>query len=185
VPTVTDARLIDIHAHFRPPGWRAPAGYRPISFPQELVATLSDLDSLATNTAAAGISLRALSAPVEQLWGPDGPVSTSDVNHVNELLAEIVRDHPDAFLGLATVDAFTGDAGAEQTRYAIAKLGLHGIVLDSSRDNRYLSSPEAYPTLELAASAETAIRSVEGYRTGSVFLAHCRPICPSGCLTCT
>jgi predicted TIM-barrel fold metal-dependent hydrolase len=152
VPTVADARLIDIHTHFRPPKWRVPAGYRPISFPQELVATLSDLDSLATISAAAGINFRALSAPVEQLWGPEGPVSTSDVNGVNELLAEIVRNHPDAFLGLATVDAFAGDDGAEQTRYAISELGLNGIVLDSSRQNRYLSSPEAYPTLELAAS---------------------------------
>ncbi|WP_182879915.1 amidohydrolase family protein [Microbispora sp. H10949] len=150
--TLADARLIDIHTHYRPPGWQAPGGERPrpvAGFPKEL---LENLPGLARESVDGGVDLRALSAPVEQLFGLDGPVETAAVNSVNEFLAEAVRERPDVFLGLATVDAFSGDAGAEQTRYAIEELGLHGIVLDSSRDERFLSSSEAFPTLELAAA---------------------------------
>lgn len=149
--TLADARLIDIHTHYRPPGWRTPGGDRPRpvpGFPKEL---LEDLAGLARESADGGVDLRALSAPVEQLFGPHGPVDTAAVNAVNEYLAEAVRERPGVFLGLATVDAFSGEAGAEQTRYAVEVLGLHGIVLDSARDDRFLGSPEAYPTLELAA----------------------------------
>ena len=145
------AELIDIHAHFKPKGWKVDPPYRPISFPAELQATITDLESLASESAKSGVSLRALSAPIEQLFGPQGDIPSHLVHATNYYLAEAVRTHPEAFLGLATVDAFSGDAGAEQTRYAIEELGLHGIVLDSSRNDLYLSSPEAYPTLELAA----------------------------------
>lgn len=143
--TINDAYLLDIHTHWRPTGWR-----RSGTLVEGEPDPREDLDSLATESADNGVDLRALSAPVESLFGPDGDVPTTEVNGVNEYLAEAVRQRP-GFLGLATVDAYSGDAGAEQARYAIAELGLHGIVLDSSRDTRYLGSLEAYPTLELAA----------------------------------
>jgi len=154
---LADAQLIDIHAHFRPKGWKVDPPYRPISFPAELQATLTDLPALASDSARSGVSLRALSAPVEQLFGPEGDIPSHLIHATNYYLAEVVRKHPGAFLGLATVDAFSGEAGAEQTRYAIEELGLHGIVLDSSRNDRYLSSPEVYPTLELAAELRVPV----------------------------
>lgn len=152
-----DAEIIDLHAHHRRAGWQAPAGYRPITFPEELAAVLGDLDRLAAQSRARGVALRALSAPVEQLWGPEGDVPTAWVHDYNDYLADAVRDRSDSFLGLATVDAFAGEAGAEQTRYAIEVLGLHGIVLDSSRQGRYLGSAEAFPTLELAAALRVPV----------------------------
>ncbi|MEV4096884.1 amidohydrolase family protein [Streptosporangium saharense] len=149
--TLADAGLIDIHTHYRPVGWQVPGGERPRLVAGFSKDKLENLPGLAQESVDGGVGLRALSAPVEQLFGLDGPVETAAVNTVNEYLADAVRERPEVFLGLATVDAFSGEAGAEQTRYAIEELGLHGIVLDSSRDDRFLSSPEAFPTLELAA----------------------------------
>lgn len=148
---IKHAELIDIHAHFKPKGWKVDPPFRPSSLPAELQTTISDLDGLARTSARSGINLRALSAPIEQLFGPEGDIPSHLVHATNYYLADLVRRHPTSFLGLATVDAFAGDAGAEQVRYAIEDLGLHGIVLDSSRKDLHLDSPEAYPTLELAA----------------------------------
>jgi predicted TIM-barrel fold metal-dependent hydrolase len=156
--TVAEAMIIDIHAHYRPDAWTVGPERTPISFSPELIASLSDLEGLKKEGAEAGVSLRALSAPPEQLWGPVGDISTKEVNAVNEWLADAVQEkHAGAFLGLATIDAFSGDAGAEQTRYAVETLKLDGIVLDSSRGDQYLSSPKAYPTLELAAQLEVPV----------------------------
>jgi len=151
MPALPDAALIDIHTHYRPRGWRNPAAAgRPV--PAAVSdETFADLAGLARESAAAGVELRALSAPVEQLFGLSADVPTAAVNQANEYLAGAVRERPGQFIGLATVDGYAGDAGAEQTRYAIEQLGLHGIVLDSSRHGRYLSSPDAFPTLEAAA----------------------------------
>jgi predicted TIM-barrel fold metal-dependent hydrolase len=143
--TIEDAGVLDIHTHWRPAGWRGAT-----SLVEGEPDPREDLDGLAAESAAGGIDLRALSAPVEQLFGADGEVPTADINGVNEYLAAEL-DRRSGFLGLATVDAYSGDRGAEQTRYAVEELGLHGIVLDSSRHARFLSSPEAFPTLELAA----------------------------------
>ncbi len=139
------AYVLDIHTHWRPAGWQHSS-----SLDADEPDPREDLDALAAETVANGIDLRALSAPLEQLFGPDGDVGTAEINGVNDNLADAVRDRP-GFLGLATVDAYSGEAGAEQARYAIDELGLHGIVLDSARHGRFLGSPEALPTLELAA----------------------------------
>lgn len=141
----TDAYVLDFHTHWRPSGWQ-----RSTTLVSGEPDPREDLDGLAAETVANKIDLRALSAPVEQLFGPDGDVGTAEINRVNDYLAEAVSTRP-GFLGLATVDAYSGDAGAEQTHHAIKELGLHGIVLDSSRHGLFLGAPEALPTLELAA----------------------------------
>lgn len=147
---IDDAGVLDIHTHWRPVGWKA----APLVDGEPDLR--EDLDGLAAESAANGIDLRALSAPVEQLFGPDGDVASAAINGVNEYLAEAVGQRP-GFLGLATVDAYSGERGAEQARYAIEQLGLQGIVLDSSRHSRFLSSPEAFPTLELAAQLRVPV----------------------------
>lgn len=145
MPFNDDAYVLDIHTHWRPAGWG-----RSATLTEGEADPRERLDELTSESADNGIDLRALSAPVEQLFGPDGDIATSEINDVNEALAHNVAEHP-GFLGLATVDAYSGDAGADQARYALTELGLHGLVLDSSRHTKYLGSPEAFPTLELAA----------------------------------
>ncbi|WP_086055616.1 amidohydrolase family protein, partial [Protofrankia coriariae] len=146
--SLDEATVLDIHTHWQPTGW---TGWSNATWlapgepdPRE------DLAGLAAESRDAGVDLRALSAPLESLFGPDGDVEPARVNAVNEYLAERLDPH-DRFLGLATVDAYAGEAGAEQARYAIEELGLHGLVLDSSRYGKFPGSPEAFPALELAA----------------------------------
>lgn len=152
------ADLIDIHTHYQPPGWIRPGGDTSGAVGPEV---LQDIDGLIAESNANGVSLRALNAPGESLFGPatdqTDVMDPSKISAVNEFLAETVEAHPGNFVGLATIDGYADDAGAEQTRYAIEELGLQGIVLDSSRYDRYLGSPEAYPTLELAAQLRVPV----------------------------
>ncbi|MEV0607869.1 amidohydrolase family protein [Polymorphospora rubra] len=155
LPAPVDVEIVDLHTHYRPHWWddsglgrRLTAGTGPgLDY-----AKLDDIDDLTRETDAGGIALRALSAPVELLFGPGVDVPTSAVRRVNEHLRQIVDDHTGRFVGLATVDAYAGDAGAEEARYAIEELGLHGLVLDSSRHDLYVGSPQVRPTLEVAAA---------------------------------
>lgn len=153
--TSADIDIVDFHTHYRPHWWDAAGHGRRLSVPGGSgpdYARLDDIDRLARDTAAGGVTLRALSAPVELLFGPDVPVPTDAVNRVNEHLRQVVDAYPDRFLGLATVDAYAGDDGAEQARYAIETLGLQGLVLDSSRRGLFVGSAQARATLEVAAA---------------------------------
>lgn len=146
---INTAEVLDIHTHFRPSGWVAP--HRPAPQPGAAPEKHEDLDGLVAESNELGVQARALSATVEALFGLEVRPDTPTINGVNDYLAEAVRQRSENFLGLATVDAYAGEEGAEQARYAIEVLGLQGIVIDSSRYDRYLSSPEAFPTLQLAA----------------------------------
>lgn len=62
-----DAYVLDFHTHWRPPSWKhSGALVLGESDPRE------DLDALSVQSAASGIDKRALTAPVESLFGPDG-----------------------------------------------------------------------------------------------------------------
>ena len=72
---------------------------------------------------------------------------------VNDELAAAVAAHPGRLAALATVDAFAGDAGAEEARRAVEQLGLPGIVVDAAQGELLLGDPQARPTLDYAAGA--------------------------------
>lgn len=70
----------------------------------------------------------------------------------NDALAEAQRTHGPGLVALATIDAFRGDAAAEEARRAVDELGLPGLVVDAAQGERLLSAPEARPTLAFAAA---------------------------------
>ena len=152
---MSTAELIDLHTHIRPPWWEGASGTGAGFGSPETVARLLDLPRLVEESYAAGITRRALSAGVEGVFGPRGPVASSDVRRVNDFTAEAVAKDPGLFLGLATVDLYAGDAGAEEAVHAVRELGLHGLFLDAQREGLHPGSPEARPTL--AAAAELGV----------------------------
>ena len=59
---------------------------------------------------------------------------------------------PASCYGLATVDAFSGDAAARELTRAVRELGLRGVFLESARRDLILGAKETRPTLAAAAS---------------------------------
>ncbi len=76
---------------------------------------------------------------------------------MNDLKTEAVAAHLDRLAALATVDAFGGESAAREAERAVRELGHVGIVIDSSRDGRFLNDPSVRPTLEVAASLKVPV----------------------------
>ncbi|MFF2083912.1 amidohydrolase family protein [Nocardia sp. NPDC058176] len=154
---MTENRLpiVDFHNHFRPPWWReiAPTPLRDTG----PFAVLDDIDALVSFTRAGEVDQRILGAPIDLLFGPLVDVDSEQVTRINEYLAGVVAEHAPLLGGLATVDAFAGTAGAEQTREAVERFGLSGIVVDSYRRGEYLGAEATRPTLEAAAALRVPV----------------------------
>lgn len=144
--------IVDIHAHLWPPAWRpggkyekpagafAPEIHRKITTPQALV------DELQQN----GVSLAVVTATIESLFGMDGAVPLSALRQANDWLAALSREYR-TLTGFAAIDAFAGEEAAREAERAIVDLGLSGLVIDSSRDGKFIADPAVRPTLEVAA----------------------------------
>jgi len=72
---------------------------------------------------------------------PRARITIEQCRLVNEAAAKLVSDHPTRFGALAFLPQYDVDAAVEETIYALDTLGLDGIGLNPSIDNRYLGDP--------------------------------------------
>ncbi|MFB9952390.1 amidohydrolase family protein [Rhizobium puerariae] len=144
--------IVDIHTHLWPPAWGPGGKYaRPASgFAPEIYRKITTPEALVEEFEAAGVSLAIVTATIESLFGAEGPVDPAAVGEANEWLATLSHDHP-TLSGFGVTDAFSGEDGAREAERAITELGLSGLVIDSSRNGKFLADPSARPTLEAAA----------------------------------
>lgn len=155
----TPRRVIDFHAHWLPldlAGRRPPA--RATGLIAEIWDELVDPGRHVEAVERDGVDLRFLSSPLEMLSLLDLPDdSVALARRSNDLLAAFVAEHPERFAGLATVDPFSGDAGAEEARRAVDELGFRGIFLATVEGERLLDDPAVAPTLEFAAERSVPV----------------------------
>ncbi|MDQ6601259.1 MAG: amidohydrolase [Chloroflexota bacterium] len=147
------ALLIDFHSHYYDPSWfptETPPGFS-AAFARAQ-ALLTDIDAQLVAMDAAGIDMKALSAPLSTLVGPGAEPPVSLTTRINDRFAALVAKHPARLLALATIDPFGGDAAAREVERAIIGLGLGGICLDCARGERFLDAAECRPVLEVAAA---------------------------------
>lgn len=69
----------------------------------------------------------------------------------NDRLAEVVKRHPDDFIGFAHHEPFSEEAARELER-AVTDFGLKGYKLIAPTLSRVINDPSAYPTWEVAAT---------------------------------
>jgi len=148
----TPLDIVDIHTHLWPPAWGPGGKYekKSFGFSPEIYRKILDPEALVGEFAAAGVSLAAVTTTIESLFGAAGPVDHDLLPGVNDWLADLGIRYP-TLLPFAVADAFAGDAGAREAERALGELGLSGLVIDSSRDGRFLADPAVRPTLEVAA----------------------------------
>jgi predicted TIM-barrel fold metal-dependent hydrolase len=145
------ARIVDFHAHWLPSelaGRRPPTGLS--GRIAELWPLLTDVSALLEAIERDGVQQRLFSAPLEMLQLV-GESSLELARRSNDLLAELIAAHGPRLGGLATIDAFSGEAGAEEARRAVDELGFSGLFTASVSGQLLLDAPEARPTLEFAA----------------------------------
>jgi len=150
---------VDIHAHYRhpdqapvaPASWVSPERAADQRRHAEEMSSIARIVEVADSVA---VDVRVLSLPAASRFDDFDRVQpdAKDVALTNDYLAEGVRAYPDRIKGLATINAFAGEEAAAEVRRSIEELGLHGIVVDSARDDIFLGDDSTLPTLEAAAA---------------------------------
>jgi predicted TIM-barrel fold metal-dependent hydrolase len=149
---------IDIHAHYRVPGQEPPVA--PSWYSEERrretakhYEQISSFWRIIESSDEAGVDVRVLSLPAASRFKDfdTAPPQIDLIAETNDFLADGVRTYPDRLIGLATIDAFSGEDGAKEVRRAVDELGLPGIVVDSGKGDIFLGVPETLPTLQEAA----------------------------------
>lgn len=104
----------------------------------------------------AGINLTALSTndPGPELFGPDG-VKIARLTH--DYLAQVARQHPARFIGLATLPLQDLDASIAELDRCVNKLGLRGVLLYSNIDGHFPDEPRFRPLFEQAERLDVPI----------------------------
>ena len=148
--------VVDFHNHYVGPAFTSIAGRgaaaAATAYWQKVNRNLSDPQALLSSIETAGIAGRVVSTPLEFLQSPDDDVPPDRPRRINDQLAELVGKNSGRVFGLATVDAYSGDAGALELTRAIRELGLRGVFVASAKKDLLLDAPEARPTLAAAAS---------------------------------
>ena len=93
-----------------------------------------------------------INTPTAFIEDSDGNAPAGAIQRINDQMAELCGKHPGKLYGLATVDAFAGDAGARELTRAIKELGLRGVFVESAKRDLILGEKETRPTLAVAAT---------------------------------
>ena len=119
--------IVDFHNHYVDPSWAlttvglaAPSDrprWRAINGKLQSATTL--LGSMAAN----GVSARVINTPTAFLEDADGNVPKDAHSRINDQVAALCATHTGKLHGLATVDAFAGDAAARELTRAVKDLG--------------------------------------------------------------
>jgi aminocarboxymuconate-semialdehyde decarboxylase len=150
-------KVIDFHNHYLGPGFTGIAGGgspNPAAraYFEAVNRNLTSPNALLDSIDTAGVAARVVTTPIEFIQDPEGDVAPDMIARINDQLAEFVVRNPGRVHGLATVDPFSGDAGAREAVRAVRELGLRGLFVQAARKDLLLDSPRARPTLAAAAS---------------------------------
>jgi aminocarboxymuconate-semialdehyde decarboxylase len=128
---------IDFHAHL--------AAGDPSKEPPFLRA-MFDPEGYLEHQEAAGVEMTLLS---NALMADTPGDELIEAQRQHEFLADLVDRHPDHFLALAGVDPWGGRRWLDEAERAL-DAGFAGIVVEPSREGRYLDAPEVKDTFALA-----------------------------------
>jgi 2,3-dihydroxybenzoate decarboxylase/5-carboxyvanillate decarboxylase len=99
--------------------------------------------------------LLSLTAPGVQMF--DADTATDLARLANDRLADICRQRPDRFAGLASMAPQSPKRAAKEMERAINELKLNGFILNSHTNDEYLDDPKFWPILEAAEALDACI----------------------------
>jgi aminocarboxymuconate-semialdehyde decarboxylase len=154
--TATPPKIVDFHNHYMGPAWTLTnmASMPPAARPawEKINGNLQSPSALIGSVESAGIAARVINTPTAFIEDADGNVPADAHRRINDQMAEVVGKNPGKLYGLATVDAFSGDAGARELTRAVRELGLRGVFVESAKGDLLLGAKESRPVLAAAAS---------------------------------
>jgi len=149
-------KIVDFHNHYMGPSWTltnmatVPPAARPVW--EAINQNLQSQEALLASVEAAGFAARVINTPTAFIEDADGNAPSGAIQRINDQMAELCGKHPGKLYGLATIDAFAGDAGARELTRAIKELRLRGVFVESAKRDLILGEKETRPTLAVAAA---------------------------------
>jgi 6-methylsalicylate decarboxylase len=137
---------IDAHAHLIPEEYRAELDRRGLDPGYPLPPATPEL--LAGFMDEHGIDASVVSLSPPGVWFGDAGLAKELARLVNEATAEVVREQPTRFAGLATLPLPDPEAAVEEIAYALDTLGLDGVALLSNVGGTYLGDSVWDPVFE-------------------------------------
>jgi len=154
-------KIVDFHNHYMGPAWTLTnmATVPPAARPAWEVTNrlLQSQNELLASVESAGIAARVINTPTAFIEDADGNAPAGAYQRINDQMADVCGKHSDKLYGLATVDAFSGDAGARELTRAVKELGLRGVFVESAKRDLILGEKETRPTLAAAASLNVPV----------------------------
>ena len=149
-------RAIDMHVHVpRQPGLPeigVEAGlqryFRVASPPkdaEEMAAKFEELDILGV------------------IFSVDTETSTGEPPDTNDYVADIVKNHPQQFIGFASVDPWKGKAAVQELERSVKELGLRGLKLHPVHQSFFPNDTHFYPLYEKAAELGVPVLFHSGF----------------------
>jgi predicted TIM-barrel fold metal-dependent hydrolase len=154
--SATPLKVVDFHNHYAGPLFAlttlngVPPAQR--SYWEGVNRKLADPAALLASIEAADIAARVINIPTAFLQDADGNVPPDTERRINDHVAELVGKNPGRLYGLATVGAYSGEAGARELTRTVKELGLRGVFVESAKGDLLLDAKEARPTLAAAAA---------------------------------
>lgn len=149
-------RLIDFHSHYYETVWSS-VPLVGSSVLTQAWPLLTDIEAQLEAMDEAGIDAKVLSAPASVLKTSSEQLPSTLIERINDRLAALVTEHPKHLFALATIDAFGGNAAVREVERAALTLGMGGICVDCTQEDRYLDAPEVRPVLEAAAALDLVV----------------------------
>jgi aminocarboxymuconate-semialdehyde decarboxylase len=154
-------KIVDFHNHYMGPNWTLTnlATLPPAARPTWEVTNrlLQSQSELLASVESAGIAARVINTPTAFIEDADGNAPAGAYQRINDQMAEVCSKSPGKLHGLATVDAFSGDAGARELTRAVKELGLRGVFVESAKRDLILGEKETRPALAAAAALNVPV----------------------------
>jgi hypothetical protein len=97
-----------------------------------------------------GVDLQVLSLTIPGVELMDASTGTALARNVNDALADVVRKHPDRFLGFAALAPQSPEEAANELERAVKELDLKGWKTHSNYGENYLDEKRYWPIIERA-----------------------------------
>ncbi len=102
------------------------------------------------------------------VFSVDAQTATGDEPDTNDYVAGIVRDHPERFMGFATVDPWKDGRAVEELERAVVELGLRGLKLHPIHQAFFPGDERFYPLYEKCAELGVPLLLHSGFAAAGV-----------------
>jgi predicted TIM-barrel fold metal-dependent hydrolase len=104
-----------------------------------------------------GIDMQVLTLVSPGVQMLDSAAAVSTMKKTDDYLAKVVKDHPDRFVGLATLAPQNPKMSARELERAVKDLGMKGACINSQTKGEYLDNPKFWPIFEMAENLDVPI----------------------------